>query len=908
MTNNRKWCENLKRYWQEKNISKIIELFDESVTYYEEPNNKISFNENNVNNINLYTKLYKNGEAKIPIPHMFIIVDEFAELKREEPEFMKELISVAQVGRSLGVHLILATQKPSGTVDDNIWSNSKFRLCLRVQDRQDSNDMLHKPDAAYITQAGRCYLQVGNDEVYELFQSGYSGAIYDENSQNVKSEVARMISTTGKASLIGNSLLRKQQGALKLNWIKQLLLTIKDARNVTGETLAEFAINENRIDIFYDGLKKRQIDYDRTESNSRKIDNLIRLVDYVFASMQVEVTDSMARKVVDFAEKTRTKLPEIKAKTQLDAIVEYLGKVAKKTGYKEQMKLWLKPLDSHIYLEDIQEERKENEHEWKKQSGKWNLSAVIGMCDDPENQAQFPWAVNFAEEGHLAICGSVVSGKSTLLQTLLFALIKKYQPDWLNIYVLDYSSHMQSAFSTAPHVGGIMFEDQLDKVDKFFFMMENIMEERKKMFSGGNYAQYVQANGVKLPSIIIAVDNIGAFREKTDGKYDDKILRLLKEGISYGIYLVITASGFSSSEINMKMADNIKTVICLQLNDKFAYADALRKNRFDVMPESNVKGRGLVVVGERVLEYQTALAVRAEDDFQRMEKIEHIGNGMNERWEGCVARQIPVIPEHPIWSEYEQIPEVITMNSTKNLLPIGYDMQSASVYGISLETMFAYMISGKNGTGKTNLQKALLYAAAKKEGKIVVIEHTSAELKMYAKTVGAEYICDTTGQAQFFKNLVEPFSNRNKIKRELIEAGKDDAGIYSVMQEEIPHFIFIDDMTAFIQSVENPGEGVLDIRKFVENIAQKGKLHNIFFFIGIDQTSIGKVSGSKILDGFTSAQKGIHFGGAAEGVKYLDFAHFSYSERSKSQKPGIGWNAAGNGDAVTKVMVPHVRG
>ena len=99
------------------------------------------FTENGVNNINLYTRLYKNKEAQEPVPHLFIIIDEFAELKKEEPDFMRELISVAQVGRSLGVHLILATQKPSGTVDDNIWSNSRFRLCLRVQDRQDSNDM-----------------------------------------------------------------------------------------------------------------------------------------------------------------------------------------------------------------------------------------------------------------------------------------------------------------------------------------------------------------------------------------------------------------------------------------------------------------------------------------------------------------------------------------------------------------------------------------------------------------------------------------------------------------------------------------------------------------------------------------------------------------------------------------------
>ncbi len=147
-----------------------------------------TFTENGVNNINLYTRLYKNKEAQEPVPHLFIIIDEFAELKKEEPDFMRELISVAQVQsvRSLGVHLILATQKPSGTVDDNIWSNSRFRLCLRVQDRQDSNDMLHKPDAAFITQTGRGYLQVGSDEIYELFQSGWSGAPYEESEDQAR--------------------------------------------------------------------------------------------------------------------------------------------------------------------------------------------------------------------------------------------------------------------------------------------------------------------------------------------------------------------------------------------------------------------------------------------------------------------------------------------------------------------------------------------------------------------------------------------------------------------------------------------------------------------------------------------------------------------------------------------------
>ena len=67
-----------------------------------------------------YQKFFHEGKLQEPIPHLLIISDEFAELKSQQPEFMDNLISVARIGRSLGVHLILATQKPSGVVDGQI--------------------------------------------------------------------------------------------------------------------------------------------------------------------------------------------------------------------------------------------------------------------------------------------------------------------------------------------------------------------------------------------------------------------------------------------------------------------------------------------------------------------------------------------------------------------------------------------------------------------------------------------------------------------------------------------------------------------------------------------------------------------------------------------------------------------
>ncbi len=127
-----------------------------------------------------YQKLWREGrlKGKDQIAHLFIISDEFAELKEQQPEFMDKLISVARVGRSLGVHLILATQKPGGVVDQQIWSNTRFRVCLKVQDTGDSQEVLKKPDAAYLKKTGRFYLQVGYDEVFTLGQAAWAGARY----------------------------------------------------------------------------------------------------------------------------------------------------------------------------------------------------------------------------------------------------------------------------------------------------------------------------------------------------------------------------------------------------------------------------------------------------------------------------------------------------------------------------------------------------------------------------------------------------------------------------------------------------------------------------------------------------------------------------------------------------------
>lgn len=109
-------------------------------------------------NIDEYLDINKEYHLEV-LAHLLIVVDEFAELKKENPEIIKELISFSRIGRSLGIHLILATQRPNGVIDEEIWSNSHFKIALKMHSEKDSQDIIKTKDAAYLNNPGEFYLQ-----------------------------------------------------------------------------------------------------------------------------------------------------------------------------------------------------------------------------------------------------------------------------------------------------------------------------------------------------------------------------------------------------------------------------------------------------------------------------------------------------------------------------------------------------------------------------------------------------------------------------------------------------------------------------------------------------------------------------------------------------------------------------
>lgn len=857
--------------------------------------------EHGVNNINAYTRLLKNNEATVPMPHLFIIIDEFAELKREEPEFMAELISVAQVGRSLGVHLILATQKPGGVVDDNIRSNSKFKLCLRVQDKQDSSEMLGKPDAAYLSQAGRCYLQVGNDEIFELFQSGWSGATYDDAGGTGKNNLVKLISSTGKTSLLGNKTALKFKESVKLRWLESLASCIIASSQECGVPLSEtgrdFEGTGRILDMVFELLEQMEMDFPKTRFNEKTTRAFVNLLG-VYGENNIP-------RIVEEAHKRSIVLPEPKEKSQLDAVIAHIDDVAHQYGYHRGMPLWMPMLPEYLYLDTVGDysKIKFDGKTWS-QKPTWSLAAPIGMCDDPENQAQVPLIVNFAESGHLAVCGNVTSGKSTFLQTLIYSLINIYSPEQLNVYAIDFSNHMLQSFEKAPHVGNVMYENDNEKIDKFFYMLSKMLEARKKAIGGGNYGQYVNANGYVFPSVLVAIDNYSNFREKTDDKYERIIWELSRDGASFGIFLAISAGGFGSIEIQNKIGENIRNVIALDLGEKMKFSEILRINHLDIMPSGN-KGRGLTPYADTVLEFQTALSLEAEDDYSRAEAIREQCEHMSAVYKGTRAMPVPEIPEKPTWTEISANPQFIECIGDASRLPFAYVKETAAIYSADLKETFCYLLQGKTRTGRTDLLRLLAASAKAKGADVCIFDPDDVQLKRFSEKLGVKYASTAKEIYDYSTSLLKIFKGRNAIKREMLENGAEDDEIFARMSKEQPIFIFVSNFAAFLKMVYTAHDSSGLMNGFFENILEKGRLHNIYFVFDSNMEDIPSMLGRKIYSIVTGYKSGVQLGGLA-GQKVFDVSGISFVEQGKSYRPGTGMAFGLNGGE--KIVIPSSKG
>ena len=161
---------------RQKMISKMNEMSDEYVS-----------------DITTYRRLLKKYPNMVNIPEMIIVIDEFAELKRIRPDFLDDLISISRIGRSLGIHLILCTQKPNGIISDEIWSNCSFQIALKVSEQKELEEILRCKTDTYLDEPGEFLLH--SNHHLRKGKSCYSKSSSTKNSLEILDMDGSVINT-----------------------------------------------------------------------------------------------------------------------------------------------------------------------------------------------------------------------------------------------------------------------------------------------------------------------------------------------------------------------------------------------------------------------------------------------------------------------------------------------------------------------------------------------------------------------------------------------------------------------------------------------------------------------------------------------------------------------------------------
>ncbi|CAH1855358.1 type VII secretion protein EssC [Convivina praedatoris] len=553
------------------------------------------FKKYHVNNINDYMASYRakqkgtNSVSLIaspqkPLPHLFLVADEFAELKAQKPEFMQKLISVARIGRSLGIHLVLATQKPSGIVDEQIWSNMNCKLALKVQNQADSNEILKTPDAADIVEAGRAYLQVGNNERYELFQSAWSGAKY-----------------TFKAS------------------------------------------------------------------NPMSIADDIWLINRFGQNQAIPPL------------KNTTQLWKKASGSQLHAILGEIQRVQTQSRYQLPDKPWLPPLPRKINLDSI-----DYEQNWQKNL---NLKAPMGWIDLPDQQQQIIWYFDIQRAGHTIILGSVGTGKSTFLQTLIMTLAQQNNPRLLQFNLFDFSHNGLYIFNSLPHVRDVCSLENSEKCLKFMRYLCQELNRRQTLLQqhqATNWQQYCQQ--VKEPEVIQVIvfdgyDNLhGAGFEQ---EFEQGLVQLLKAGSRLGMYLLLT--GLRENSLRLALSSLVSNKLIYYLNDEHSVYHLLGGDR---LPVENIPGRLQLKYKGRVVTAQTGLVATGKDSLST---IRAMVKSLEHAWSGAVPAAIPMVPRHLSFKKF-WTQSAIQLMLKKGQLPIGLELEEAKICSLSLTQEGVYSL------------------------------------------------------------------------------------------------------------------------------------------------------------------------------------------------------------------------
>jgi S-DNA-T family DNA segregation ATPase FtsK/SpoIIIE len=487
-----------------------------------------------------------------PLPHLLIVVDEFSELLAARPEFLDLFIAVGRVGRSLGMHLLLASQRLDEGRLHGLDGHLRYRICLRTFSAAESIAVLGTPDAYHLPPApGAALLNVDGTPSLRF--------------------TAALVSTNHPTSTVEQPAVGVEQPAVG---VEQPALGVEPpAVGVEPPALGV----EQSAQLVENGLGGASAGLD------------VRVVPFA-PTRRTRVANPAAGSHSDPAAAAGSRPAGGGVLTDLDVLVAGLARAAKPVH-----QVWLPPLAAAVPLDELLDAV---ECGW--------LRVPVAIVDRPVEQAQEPLILDLSgSAGHLAVVGAPRAGKSTLLCTIVAALAATHPADEVQAYAIDLGGGALHRLGGLPHVGALCGPREPERVHRLVRELRSVVAERERRFrdlSVDSMTSWHELRRAGLDlggygEVFLVIDNWGAFARELP-ELEAEIAELAATGLHYGVHLILAANRWA--DLRPSLRDNLGGRLELRLNDPAeseigrAVAGAL----------AAVPGRGLTQTG---LQFQAAL-------------------------------------------------------------------------------------------------------------------------------------------------------------------------------------------------------------------------------------------------------------------------------------------------------------
>jgi S-DNA-T family DNA segregation ATPase FtsK/SpoIIIE len=573
-----------------------------------------------------YAALRARDPSLPAMPRLVLVIDEFASLVAELPDFVTGLVSIAQRGRSLGIHLVLATQRPSGVVSPEIRANTNLRIALRVTDDMESKDVIDAGDAAKIakTTPGRGYARTGHSTLMP-FQAGRVGG----------ARPGRTGAVTRPAPL-----------AWPVPWPVVGLPTPVRPKAGGGP----------------------QTDEGDTD-----------LSDLVSAVLQADDAAAVPAQPSPW-------LPALPAVVALDRLP------------------WDAPPDGEPAP----------------------LAAPWALEDHPDKQEQVGRAFRLGVDGHLYVIGGPRSGRSTALRTIVTSLAQRVSARDFHVYALDCGNGALLPLDALPHTGVVVSRTQVERADRLLRRLSEEVDRRQEILAAGGFADLAEQRAAvspqeRLPYQMLVLDRWEGFAstlgELDAGRLSDEVLRLLREGASVGLSLVMSGD---RSLLSGRISTLVEHKLMLRLPDRNDYSLANIPSR--QVPDSMPDGRGMW--SDSAVEAHVAVLGEPGPDgvvdisgAAQAAAVRAVAAAVAQRDSGIPVAQQPMrLGALPV--EFPAADALAMLDGAAHApswVPLGIGGDDLRLLGIDLAVSPIAMVSGPPRSGRTGVLR-FAAAAARRRG------------------------------------------------------------------------------------------------------------------------------------------------------------------------------------------------